>query len=161
MRGNTNVSPDLLETPWSVRPMTLIRQVTLVREKENDFFVNRRLWVVCMTITGMPLIWGKFEMIQYCLNTGYKMTLFRTFDGVLHKTVSYTRSEEEKKTCPKSSNFFDPGAGKKKLCLIERDDYIALGAPAYSCNLNAQFDPTKIHKLGKCRPSVTDGNLGI
>ena len=104
----------------------------------------------------------KFEMIQNYLNTGHKMTLFRTFDGVLHKTVSYTRSEEEKKTCPKSSNFFDPGAGKKKLCLIERDDYNdALGAPAYSCNLAAPFDPTKIHKLGKCRPSVTDGNLGI
>ena len=114
-----------------------------------------------MTITGMSLILGK-PCIKEFYFTNHKITFSRTFDGVRHKTVSYTRSEKEKKTCPKSSNYFDPGPGKKKLCLIERDDYNdVLGAPVYSCQINyAQFNPTKFHKLARCRPSLTDGNLG-
>ena len=76
-----------------------------------------------------------------------------------HKTVSYTRSEEEKKACPKSSNYWDPGYGKKKLCLIERDDYRdALGAPVYGCNM-ANPNPSS-YLFGQCRASVTDGDLG-
>ena len=111
-----------------------------------------------MTITGIQLIQGKLNRIQKPLDP--HMTLCRTFDGTLHKTVSYTRSEKEKKTCPKSTNFFDPGPGKKKLCLIERDDYIGLGAPVYGCNIASPFNPNDLNKLGQCRPDVRDGDIG-
>ena len=111
-----------------------------------------------MTITGIQLIQGKLERKQKPLDP-HKI-LSRTFDGTLHKTVSYTRSEKEKKLCPKSRNFFDPGPGKKKLCLIERDDYLALGAPEYGCDTTAPFDPNNLAKQGKCRPDVRYGDLG-
>ena len=46
--------------------------------------------------------------------------------------------------------------------MIERDDYISLGSPEYTCNPNPpQFDATNINKLGKCRADLKNMNLGI
>ena len=72
------------------------------------------------------------------------------------------RAEPEKVLCPKAENFFDPGPGKKKICLIDRDDYKnVLGAPVYSCD-SISADPRNAPAgLGTCRGDVFDGNLGM
>ena len=45
--------------------------------------------------------------------------------------------------------------------MIERDDYLSLGAPEYPCAIGLPFDPTKHWKLEQCRPDMTNMNLGM
>ena len=77
----------------------------------------------------------------------------------VYKTSSYTREEEEKKACPNPDNYWDPGPGKKKICKIDRTDYLSMGAPVYPCDLSCPTNP-KQTQFACCRNDPHDGNLG-
>ena len=91
-----------------------------------------------------------------------------TFSATATKISSKSRTEEEKKACPDDWALFDPGAGKKKLCLISRLSYKEkLKAPVYACDsLN---EPMPVHSInhvdtepiyGPCRPDGWNGTKG-
>ena len=94
-----------------------------------------------------------------------------TFSATATKISSKSRTEEEKKACPDDWALFDPGAGKKKLCLITRTSYKdKLKAPVYPCD--SLTSPSPLHSVvsavaghenpiyGPCRPDGWNGTKG-
>ena len=58
-------------------------------------------------------------------------------------TLSF-RSDIEKPECPDEWAYFNPGPGKKRICLITREGYKnVLKEPVYPCTLNAGYNPKK------------------
>lgn len=82
------------------------------------------------------------------------------------KTSSWTRQDEQKKSCPSEWGLFSPtpwGPGKKKLCLITRTQYREdLKSPVYPCSASSSSNPDDfgVPKYGTCRSDPLDGNTG-
>ena len=87
---------------------------------------------------------------------------------IIMKTSTFTRSEKEPKSCFRDANYWDHPQGKKKLCLINRYDYLhELGAPVYPCTLDVgpkydQGEYTLDERFvpAGCRPDWKNGTLG-
>ena len=175
-RGSSSASP------WSPLPMATPRS----RQPAPPAPAPRRLWGATLTTTGM--LWTPTPSMIPLLCAAIPATLPApvqdahglildphsrhppTLGMIQFSTVLATgkwhfhtlRAEPEKVLCPKAENFFDPGPGKKKICLIDRDDYKnVLGAPVYSCDSTSADPRNAPAGLGTCRGNVFDGNLGM
>ena len=77
------------------------------------------------------------------------------------------RTDIEKAECPDDWGMFNPGPGKKRLCLISREGYKnVLKEPVYPCTLGAGYSGNKdpVFKSGpvfaQCRPDPYNGTKG-
>ena len=102
--------------------------------------------------------WDSVDSVTY--NTGT--------DPPTSKISSKSREEAEKKACPDDWALFNPGPGKKKLCLINRYSYKdKLKAPVYPCD--SLTSPSPQHSVdhvtlqpvfGPCRADGWNGTKG-
>ena len=91
-----------------------------------------------------------------------------TFSPTATKISSKSREEAEKKACPDDWALFNPGPGKKKLCLITRLSYKdKLKSPVYPCD--SLTSPSPQHSVdhvtlepvyGPCRSDGWNGTKG-
>ena len=55
--------------------------------------------------------------------------------------------------------MFDPGNGGKKICLIDRADYLAMGAPVYPCDMSVGGGAVNGNHAG-CKADPQNGDNG-
>ena len=91
-----------------------------------------------------------------------------TFSPSATKISTKSRTEAEKKACPDDWALYNPGPGKKKLCLINRYSYKdKLKAPVYPCDSLTMPNPQHSvdHNIlqpvfGPCRADGWNGTKG-